>query len=170
VSYACHVVVWPARYRLGDRLADRHLDFVAGRCRPNTLRTVAFDRKAFCAIVAKDPVEVTAADVFDFLSRQRGDRTVIRLADVESGLSARTIARRLSSVSGLYGYLVARGDSPVRANPVPRGLMTRRPGGTVRSRTAPLVRVPRTVPRILSPAEADRLVGRCAVVVVSRRR
>jgi site-specific recombinase XerC len=60
-------------------------------------------------------MEVTAADVFDFLYRQRGDRTVIRLADVESGLSARTIALRLSSVSGLYAYLVARGDTPVRA-------------------------------------------------------
>jgi site-specific recombinase XerD len=37
--------------------------------------------------------------------------------------------------------------------------MTRRQGGTVRSRTAPLVRVPRTLPRILSPGEADRLVA-----------
>ena len=90
---------------------------------------------------------------------QRGDRTVVRLADRESGLSARTIARRLSSVSGLYAYLVARGDTPVRVNPVPRGLMTRRQGGTMRSRMAPLVRVPRTLPRILSPEEADRLVG-----------
>jgi hypothetical protein len=36
-------------------------------------------------------VEVTAADMFDFLADQRGDRTVIRLADRESGLSARTI-------------------------------------------------------------------------------
>ena len=51
-----------------------------------------------------------------------GDRTVMRLADRESGLSARTIARRLSSVSGLYAYLVARGDTPVQVNPVPRGL------------------------------------------------
>jgi integrase/recombinase XerD len=84
---------------------------------------------------------------------------VIRLADRESGLSARTIARRLSSVSGLYAYLVARGDTPVRANPVPRGLLTRRAGGSRRSRTAPLVRVPRTLPRILSPGEADRLVA-----------
>ena len=65
---------------------------------------------------------MTAADVFEFLADQRGDRSVIRLADRESGLSARTIARRLSSVSGLYAYLVARGDTPVRANPVPRGL------------------------------------------------
>jgi hypothetical protein len=35
------------RYRLGDRLVDRYLEFVAGRCRPNTLRAVAFDLKAF---------------------------------------------------------------------------------------------------------------------------
>jgi integrase/recombinase XerD len=147
------------RFQLGDRLVDRYLDFVAGRCRPDTLRAVAFDLKAFFTVVCKDPVEVTAADVFDFLADQRGDRTVIRLSDRESGLSARTIARRLSSLSGLYANLVARGDTLVRANPVPRGLMTRRQGGTMRSRTAPLVRVPRTLPRILSPGEADRLVG-----------
>ena len=110
------------------------------------MRAVAFDLKAFFTVVGKDPAEVTAADVFDFLADQRGDRTVIRLADRESGLSARTIARRLSSVSGLYAYLVARGDTPVRVNPVPRGLMTRRQVGTMRSRMAPLVRVPRTLP------------------------
>jgi integrase/recombinase XerD len=147
------------RYRLGDQLADRYLEFVAGRCRPNTLRAVAFDLKAFFTVISKDPVAVTAADVFEFLAHQRGDRTVVRLADGESGLSARTIARRLSSVSGLYAYLVARGDTPVQVNPVPRGLLTRRAGGSRRSRTAPLVRVPRTLPRILSPGEADRLVG-----------
>jgi len=138
---------------------DRYLEFVAGRCRPNTLRAVAFDLKAFFAVTSKDPVQVTAADVFEFLAHQRGDRTVVRRPDRESGLSARTIARRLSSVSGLYAYLVARGDTPVRASPVPRGLMTRRQGGTMRSRMAPLVRVPRTLPRILSPEDADRLIG-----------
>jgi integrase/recombinase XerD len=52
-------------------------------------------------VVAKDPAEVTAADVFDFLADQRGDRSVVRP-------SARTIARRLPSVSGLYAYLIAR--------------------------------------------------------------
>ena len=117
------------RYRLGDRLVDRYLEFVAGQCRPNTVRAVAFDLKAFFAWSAKDPVEVAAADVFEFLADQRGDRAVVRMADRESGLSARTIARRLSSVSGFYAYLVARGDTPVRANPVPRGLPTRRHGG-----------------------------------------
>jgi hypothetical protein len=34
------------RYRLGGRLVDRYLEFVAGRCRPNTLRA-AFDLKVF---------------------------------------------------------------------------------------------------------------------------
>jgi integrase/recombinase XerD len=147
------------RYRLGERLVDRYLEFVAGRCRPNTLRAAAFDLKVFFTVVGTAPVEVTAVDVFDFLADQRGDRSVVRLADRESGLSARTIARRLSSVSGLYAYLVARGDTPVRVNPVPRGLSTRRAGGSKRSRTVPLVRVPRTLPRILPPQEADRLVA-----------
>jgi site-specific recombinase XerD len=163
VSFPCLVRsvsgLGEARYALGDRLVDRYLEFVAGRCRPNTLRAVAFDLKTFFTVIAKDPAAVTAADVFEFLADQRGDRNVIRLADRESGLSARTIARRLSSVSGLYAYLVARGDTPVQANPVPRGLLTRRQGGSRRSRTVPLVRVPRTLPRILSPGEADRLVG-----------
>ncbi|MEO8750644.1 MAG: tyrosine-type recombinase/integrase, partial [Allobranchiibius sp.] len=74
------------------------------------------------------------------------------------GVSARTIARRLSSVSGFYAYLVARGDTVVQTNPVPRGLATRRHGGGRGSRV-PLVRVPRTLPRILAPADADRLVA-----------
>lgn len=71
-------------------------------------------------------------------------KKVVRMADRESGLSARTIARRLSSVSGFYVYVIARGDTVVSANPVPRGLSTRRSGG--RSTTVPLVRVPRTLP------------------------
>src|SRR5258708_5035269 len=147
------------RFRLGDRLVDRYLEFVAGRCRPNTLRAVAFDLKAFFSVIGKAPLEVTAADVFEFLAHQRGDRTVVRLADGESGLSARTIARRLSSVSGFYAYLVARGDTPVQVNPVPRGLLTRRQGGSRRSRTAPLVRVPRPPPGIVSPREGGRRGG-----------
>jgi hypothetical protein len=43
------------RYQLGDRLVDRYLEFVAGRCRPNTLRAVAFDLKTFFTVVGKDP-------------------------------------------------------------------------------------------------------------------
>jgi integrase/recombinase XerD len=50
-----------ARYRLGDPLVDRYLEFLAGRARPNTLRAVAFDLKAFFTVVTKDPVAVSAA-------------------------------------------------------------------------------------------------------------
>jgi len=74
------------RYRLGERLVDRYLEFVAGRCRPNTLRAVAFDLKTFFMVVRKAPVEVTAADVFVFLADQRGDRTVVRLASLSFDL------------------------------------------------------------------------------------
>ncbi|CAN5758745.1 tyrosine recombinase XerC [soil metagenome] len=145
------------RYALGDPLVDRYLEFVAGRCRPNTVRAVAFDLKAFFTVVDRDPAAVIASDVFEFLAHQRGDRTVVRLSDRESGLSARTIARRLSSVSGFYAYLVARGDTAVTMNPVPRGLQTRRASG--RARMVPLVRVPHTLPKILSPGEVDALLG-----------
>ena len=145
------------RYVLGDPLVDAYLEFVAGRCRPNTLRAVAHDLKTFFTVIDKAPVEVVAADVFAFVADQRGDRTVVRITDGESGLSARTIARRLSSISGLYAYLIARGDTPVTVNPVPRGLSTRHRGG--RRRQVPLVRVPRTLPKILSPGEVTALVG-----------
>src|SRR5437016_3970618 len=52
------------RFELGHPLVDRYLEFVAGRSRPNTLRAVAFDLKTFFVVVAKDPIEVVAADVF----------------------------------------------------------------------------------------------------------
>ena len=51
-----------ARYRLGDPLVDRYLEFVSGRARPNTLRAVAFDLKAFFSVIAKDPVSGDALD------------------------------------------------------------------------------------------------------------
>jgi integrase/recombinase XerD len=136
---------------------DSYLAFVAGRSRPNTLRAVVHDLKTFFTIVDKVPVDIAPADVFEFVADQRGDRTVVRISAGESGLSARTIARRLSSISGFYAYLVARGDTPVTANPVPRGLSTRRRGG--RRRQVPRVRVPRTLPKILSPAEVTALLG-----------
>ena len=121
--------------------------------------SVAFDLKTFFTVVRKAPVEVTAADVFDFLADQRGDRTVVRLAD--QGVGAVGADDRPPVVG--VGPVCLPGRAryrQVRVNPVPRGLMTRRQGGTMRSRMAPLVRVPRTLPRVLSPEEADhRLVG-----------
>jgi len=48
------------RFALGDPLVDQYLEFVAGRARPNTVRAVAFDLKAFFAVVAKEPARVQA--------------------------------------------------------------------------------------------------------------
>lgn len=147
------------RYALGHRLVDRYLAFAAGRVRPNTVKAIAFDLKTFFTIVDKDPLEVTSADVLDFIAAQRGDRTVVRIADRESGLAPRTIARRLASVSGFYAYVVARGDTSMSVNPVPRGLSTRRRGSSRKAQMVPLVRVPKTLPKILSPAEVTALFG-----------
>ncbi len=62
------------RFALGHPLVDSYLAFVADRCRPNTARAVAHELKAFFTVVDRDPVEVSTADVFDFLAHQRGDR------------------------------------------------------------------------------------------------
>jgi integrase/recombinase XerD len=146
---------------LGHPLLDDYLEFVAARSRTNTLLATAYDLKVFFRVVAKAPAAVATADVLAFIAAQRaprhgGEGKVVRLVDGEKGLSARTIKRRLSSVSGLYSYLVTRADVGVAANPVPRGLTTRQAMGA-RSRGAPLIRAPRTLPRILSPAEVDAL-------------
>jgi len=147
---------------LGHPLLDDYLAFVGARARPNTWLAVAFDLKVFFSVIAKDPVDVTPADVFTFLKEQRSPRRgvkVVRLEDGEVGLSARTIRRRLSSVSGFFGYLIACGDAGVTVNPVPRGLAARRPGRRPGARGVPLIRTPRTLPRVCSPAEVDGLVA-----------
>jgi integrase/recombinase XerD len=146
---------------LGHPLLDDYLGFVAARARANTWLAVAYDLKVFFEVVGKEPAAVRRADVFAFLAAQRAPRrgeTVVRLEDGEPGLAARTIARRLSSVAGLFAYLAAREDSGVHANPVPRGLASRRPGRRGRG-GVPLVRTPRTLPRILAPAEVDALLA-----------
>lgn len=141
---------------LGHPLVDDYLRFLGARARPNTWLAAAYDLKVFFAVVGKEPEAVCVADVFAFIADQRrprrGDR-VVRFEDGERGLSARTIKRRLSSVSGLYAYLVARDDLAIVANPVPRGIATRRPAsGQGRGSTA-LIRTPRTLPRVLPPAD-----------------
>lgn len=146
--------------RLGEPLLDRYLEFVAARCRPNTVLAVAFDLKVFFGVVGKAPAEVTASDVLGFITAQRAGAaspSPVALVDTtEGGLSARTVRRRLSSVSGLFGFLHARGDVP--SNPVPRGLPTRRERSRPRQ-GVPLLRSPRTLPTILSPEQVDALTA-----------
>jgi integrase/recombinase XerD len=140
--------------RLGHQLLDDYLAMVAARCRPNTVLATAFDLKVFFSVVLKEPAEVTNGDVLSFIRVQRQPRrgvAVVRLEDGEAGLAARTIKRRLASVTGLFEYLVMRGV--VVKNPVPQGLSTRSP-----NRTVPLIRTPRTLPRVIDPDEADALL------------
>jgi integrase/recombinase XerD len=147
---------------LGHPMVDDYLAFVGVRARTSTWLAVASDLKIFFTVVAKAPAEVTTADVFAFLAAQRAprhDATVVRLEDGEAGLAARTIARRLSSVRGLFAYLAARGDAGVTRNPVPASLAARRPGARRGKGGVPLIRTPRTLPRVLSPGEVDALVG-----------
>jgi integrase/recombinase XerD len=121
----------------------------------------AFDLKVFFSATTKDPAEVTTADVLAFIKAQREPRVdakVVRIEDGEAGLSARTIKRRLATIAGLYEYLIVRGDVGVSRNPVPRGLAVRRPGQRA-VRGVPLIRTPRTLPRVIDPDEVDRLMA-----------
>ena len=142
---------------LGHPVLDRYLLFVASRCRPNTVLAAACDLRAFFGVVAKQPHEVVVGDVLGFIREQRrpgGDGRVVRLSDGEAGLSSRTIKRRLSTVSGLFTWLVMLDE--LTTNPVPRGLATRRQQG--RHNGVPLIRTPRTLPQVLDPDEVDLLL------------
>jgi integrase/recombinase XerD len=134
------------------------------RCRANSVLAARFDLKVFFTVVGKPVQGVTAADVLGFITAQRtGARSLpdplpepLLATASTAGVSLRTVWRRLSTIAGLYAFLTARGDVP--GNPVPGGLPTRRE----RHRPAqgvPLVRAPRTLPRILAPAEVDALTA-----------
>ena len=144
----------------GADLVDRYVEFVAARCRPNTVIATVSDLRVFFSVIDRPPAHVTTADVFAFIAAQRrgpDDGHVVRLADGEAGLAARTIKRRLASVSGLFNYLVLCGE--MAANPVPRGMATRRTGAGGRATGSPLIRTPRTLPRVLDPAEVIALLA-----------
>ena len=90
---------------LGD--VDRYLDHlrVERRSSPNTLAAYARDLKRFANEVGDvASTAIGAPDVRMFAARLHA-----------KGLSPRSIARHLSSVRGLFSFLVGRGE--VRANP-----------------------------------------------------
>jgi len=143
-------------------LVDAYLDFLDARCRPNTVLAAAYDLKVFFTVVGKPPDGVRSSDVLGFITAQSTGRLGSQwLQPVDqtaepAGVATSTVARRLSIVSGFFAYLQARGD--ITANPVPRGLPTRRersrPGQGV-----PLTRRTRRLPRILAPTEVDALTA-----------
>lgn len=149
--------------RVGLPLVDEYLEFLGGRCRPNTVLAAGYDLKVFFTVVGREPGQVMPADVLAFITAQRtgrvGEHGVLQpvVGEGESaGVSASTVRRRLSIVSGFFAFLQARGD--VGANPVPRGLPTRRERTRPRQ-GVPLVRVTRRLPQILSPAQVDALTA-----------
>ena len=149
-----------SRPLLRAEVLDRYVEFVAARCRPNTVIATSSDLRAFFVVIDKSPMEVTTKDVFEFIAvqrRGRGDGRVVRLSDGEAGLAARTIRRRLAVLSSLFNYLVMCGE--MAANPVPRGMASRRTGAGGQPVGAPLIRTPRTLPRVLDPGDVILLLG-----------
>src|SRR5262249_17691817 len=59
---------------VGVPLADVYLEFLGGRCRPNTVLAAAYDLKVFFTVVARPPGEVRPADVLAFITAQRTGR------------------------------------------------------------------------------------------------
>ncbi|CAN5908713.1 site-specific tyrosine recombinase XerD [soil metagenome] len=145
--------------RVGHPLLDAYLELVAARARPNTVLAQAYDLKVFFSVIDREPGEVEPVDVLAFIAEQRQPRrpsNVVRIEDGEAGLSARTIKRRLATVAGLFDYLIVCGE--VTANPVPRGLATRR-GGQRAVRGVPLIRASRTLRRVVDPIDIDAFTG-----------
>jgi hypothetical protein len=122
----------------------------------------------FFTVVGKAAEEARAVDVLGFITAKRTGRPSteplqpVSADDGSAGVSTSTVARPLSTISGFFAYLQARGDIP--ANLVPRGLPTRRE----RSRPGQGVPLTRRTRRLMSgrpvsPAsrtvfEAERIV------------
>ena len=71
--------------RVGVPLAEVYLEFLGGRCRPNTVLAAAYDLKVFFTVVGKPPDQVRPADVLAFITAQRtgraGGRGVLQPVD-----------------------------------------------------------------------------------------
>jgi len=73
--------------RVGVPLADVYLEFLAGRCRPNTVLAAGYDLKVFFSVVSKPPEEVRPADVLAFITAQRIGKPGVRGSD-QAGCSS----------------------------------------------------------------------------------
>lgn len=61
--------------RLGMPLVDDYLEFLDGRCRPNTVLAAAYDLRVFFGVVGKPADEIRSADVLGFITSQRTGRS-----------------------------------------------------------------------------------------------
>jgi hypothetical protein len=60
--------------RVGIPLVDVCLEFLGGRCRPDTVLAAAYDLKVFFTVVTGPPDEVGPADVLAFITAHRTGR------------------------------------------------------------------------------------------------
>jgi integrase/recombinase XerD len=97
-------------------LVDDYLEFLAGRCRPNTVLAAAYDLRVFFTVVGKPAQAVRPADVLGFITAQRTGRNEgafvqsVDAGEESNGVATSTVARRLSIISGFFAYLQARGQ------------------------------------------------------------
>ena len=99
------------RWLLGDPVVDRYLEFVAGRCRPNTVRAVAHDLKTFFTVIDTAPFEVSTTDVFELLAHQRGDCSVVRIRTANQGCRparSRAVCRRSRGSTRIWSHAATR--------------------------------------------------------------
>ncbi len=147
--------------RVGIPLADVYLEFLGGRCRPNTVLAAAYDLKVFFTVVARPPDQVRPADVLAFITAQRTGRGGSCAA--AGGAGGR--ARRRVGRDGAPPLVDRVGVLRVLAGPRGCGGQSGAAGaadapGAVSSRQGvPLVRAVRRLPRILSPAQVDALMA-----------
>jgi len=80
--------------RLELPLVDEYLEFLEGRCRPNTVLAAASDLRVFFGVVGKPPAEVEPADVLGFITAQRtgrgSDQRLQAVAPVEERPASRS--------------------------------------------------------------------------------
>ncbi len=150
---------------LGIHEADAYLKFVRERCRFNTVLSYGYDLQVFLNSIQKPVLEITPLDILAFVESQqsaynRQGRTN-GLSSKGSGLSNRTIKRRLAAIAGFYEYLSVYHNLPLKTSPVPRSLVRRKTswGNWYGSPTCtPLIRVPETQPRPLDSEEINPFI------------
>ena len=158
-----------------------YLGYVATRgFSRHTVRAYAYDMLAFwrwLEATDKDARRVTTEDLLGYIewekrreNPQRPGRNVYRLEDGRAGgMATGTINRRLAAIYGFYEHLLRIDPDSLPRNPVPRGQVSRAwtmaPYGLLGhirrrvTRSALRLKAPQRLPRSLSPAEVERLVG-----------
>ena len=110
-------------------------------------------------------------DVFAFLEAQRNPRAdgrVVELEDRERGLAVRTIKRWGWLASGAVRLPPRTWGRWGRLSPVPAGLGDAASWGSgAGQRGEPLLRTPRTLPRVLAPETANHFLAALALTATS---